>query len=432
MRCSSTFLLFIVLTQNIHSQTTSKDSVLNIEIKKRISPFLKDSTFTKAANFYFKKNWDSTLVYTNKLLVTSKTTPYTKDYIHFFRGQSSKNKKSYDEAKIQFTSISKTFDFYYLVQMYLAEIAIDVDEYEKAISILKELTQLSDEEYQLINKNIILNNIGIAYLCQKKYANASFYFQESIKNEKDSIELIGRYNNIANLYYNQYMDDIAINYFTYAYDLSKKVKLFPSTTVPSLLRRNNKILEEKYISAFNMAIVEENRKNFQKSLNYLKESASWKDSLNNQNNIYAVAQKEKEFAVAIKQQEVDLLQVENELKETQRTIFLYLAIGLFLFLSVGAYFFVEKVKTTKIIAAQRETLDELNMTKDKLFSIVSHDLRSSVNALKTSNKVLIDNLKSKDISALENLLQKNSNIVNGAYGLLDNILNWALLQTKKQ
>ena len=228
------------------------------------------------------------------------------------------------------------------------------------------------------------------------------------------------------------MDDIAINYFTYAYDLSKKVKLSPNTTVPSLFRRNKEILGEKYISAFNMAIVEENRKNFQKSLNYLKESASWKDSLNNQNNIYAVAQKEKEFAVAIKQQEVDLLQVENELKETQRTIFLYSAIGLFLFLSVGAYFFVEKVKTTKIIAAQKETLDELNMTKDKLFSIVSHDLRSSVNALKTSNKVLIDNLKSKDISALENLLKKNSNIVNGAYGLLDNLLNWALLQTKQQ
>ena len=162
------------------------------------------------------------------------------------------------------------------------------------------VTQLSDEEYQLINKNIILNNIGIAYLYQKKYTNASFYFQESIKNEKDSIELIGRYNNIANLYYNQYMDDIAINYFTYAYDLSKKVKLSPNTTVPSLFRRNKEILGEKYISASNMAIVEENRKNFQKSLNYRKESERWMDSLNNQNNIYAADKKEKEFAVAIK------------------------------------------------------------------------------------------------------------------------------------
>ena len=56
-------------------------------------------------------------------------------------------------------------------------------------------------------------------------------------------------------------------------------------------------------------------------------------------------------------------------------------------------------------------------------------MRSSVNALKSSNGILRENLQSKNITALENLLQKNSAIVNGAYGLLDNLLNWALLQT---
>ena len=79
----------------------------------------------------------------------------------------------------------------------------------------------------------------------------------------------------------------------------------------------------------------------------------------------------------------------------------------------------------------KENLDALNSTKDKLFSIVSHDLRSSVNALKTSNSSLLENLKSKNITVLENLLQKNSTIVNGAYSLLDNLLNWALLQTEQ-
>src|SRR5690606_2072241 len=102
-----------------------------------------------------------------------------------------------------------------------------------------------------------------------------------------------------------------------------------------------------------------------------------------------------------------------------------------LLLGVTMYFYIEKNKTNKIIVAQKQTLDELNATKDKLFSIVSHDLRSSVNALKTSNTKLLDNLEEKNLDALDGLLHNNSAIVNGAYNLLDNLLHWALLQTKQ-
>jgi hypothetical protein len=68
----------------------------------------------------------------------------------------------------------------------------------------------------------------------------------------------------------------------------------------------------------------------------------------------------------------------------------------------------------------------LNATKDKLFSIVSHDLRSSVNALKVSNG-LQESLESKNFAELDTQLH-NSAIANGAYNL-DNLLHWALLQT---
>ena len=73
----------------------------------------------------------------------------------------------------------------------------------------------------------------------------------------------------------------------------------------------------------------------------------------------------------------------------------------------------------------------MNATKDKLFSIVSHDLRSSVNAIKTSNKKLLGTLDSQDKEEISQNLQQNSAIVNGAYGLLDNLLHWAMLQTQQ-
>jgi light-regulated signal transduction histidine kinase (bacteriophytochrome) len=69
----------------------------------------------------------------------------------------------------------------------------------------------------------------------------------------------------------------------------------------------------------------------------------------------------------------------------------------------------------------------LNATKDKLFSIVSHDLRSSVNALKVSNG------KQAESKTLQSWIPNciTTAIANGAYNLLDNLLHWALLQTKQ-
>jgi len=96
-----------------------------------------------------------------------------------------------------------------------------------------------------------------------------------------------------------------------------------------------------------------------------------------------------------------------------------------------AYFYRLNVKRKNIIQSQKEDLDELNATKDKLFSIVSHDLRSSVNALKSSNNKLMECLENKNYEALDGLLHKNSAIANGSYNLLDNLLNWANQQTNQ-
>ena len=107
------------------------------------------------------------------------------------------------------------------------------------------------------------------------------------------------------------------------------------------------------------------------------------------------------------------------------------SIFLFILFISGVFLLIQKIKINKIILLQKTELDELNATKDKLFSIVSHDLRSSVTALKTSNLKLIDSLESKKYSELDKLLHDNSAITNGSYNLLDNLLNWALIQSKQ-
>jgi hypothetical protein len=92
-----------------------------------------------------------------------------------------------------------------------------------------------------------------------------------------------------------------------------------------------------------------------------------------------------------------VLEAENKVKIAE-TVCFFLRFLLMLF-GTGTYFYRQKVRNNKIILAQKTELDELNATKDKLFSIVSHDLRSSVNALKVSNGKLQESLETKTLQS---------------------------------
>jgi signal transduction histidine kinase len=411
------FLLFVNIPLLLFSQLKSNNDILSVEIKNKAKEFDTEVNFNKAQLFFLENNWDSTLVYSMKQLSSSQNNQL-KDYCHYFRGISFNKKKLFEEAKKELHLISSKFTFYFKVRLSLGEIALKQDEFNKALQYFQEIEKSPYKVNYGFKRSTVLHNIGLCYLHLKKFDNAEIYLFKSTKLQeidKDSLMLVGSYMDIASLYYNQYKDAQAIPYFTKAYNLSKKVKSF----------------ELKRTATLNMAVVEENRKNFQAALAYRKEYETWKDSLNDQNKVWAIADLEKKFAVKQKQKQVDILQAENKVKAAERNGFLASSVLLFILFGTGVYFYMQKIKNNKIILEQKNELDELNATKDKLFSIVSHDLRSSVNALKTSNGKLLENLENKNFSELDVLLHNNSTIANGAYNLLDNLLNWALLQTKQ-
>nr|WP_315244100.1 tetratricopeptide repeat-containing sensor histidine kinase [uncultured Flavobacterium sp.] len=412
-----TSVLFLSFFYVFPQEQSHIDELLENTIKRNIVKYKNDINFSKAQLFFIEKNWDSTLVYSMKSLTISKNVELV-DYCHYFRGFSFRNKKLYNEAKKEFDKISSVFKFYFKVKINLGEIALEQKEFKTALYYFKEIEKYPNEIHYDFKNSIILHNIGLCYLHLNKLDRAEEYLFKSAQLQeiqKDTLLLIGSYVDIANLYYEQYKDDQAIPYFEKAYHLSKKIKSFYL----------------KNATAMNMAVVEENRKNFPLALTYRKEYEIWKDSLNDQNKVWAIAEVEKKFAVKQKQKEVNVLAAENKAKIAERNGFLISSVLLFVLLGTGVYFYRQKIRNNKIILAQKNELDELNATKDKLFSIVSHDLRSSVNALKVSNGKLLENLESKNYTELDVLLHKNSSIAGGAYNLLDNLLNWALLQTKQ-
>lgn len=409
--------LYLITPSILFSQEQTVNNVFNKVLQKKTLEFRNEINFDKAQYFFINKKWDSTLVYSMKQLSLSKNKELSA-YCHFFRGSSFREKKLFKQAESELNLVIKNFSFYPLVNKELGEISSELKEFEKAIYYFKQVEKSPNIDKKGLKIRIIYDNLGLCYLHLNQFTKAEEYLFKSknlLEKENNTTPLVYLYMNIANLYYSQYKDQQAIPYFIKSYTLSKKTSDY----------------KLKKSATQNMAVVEENRSNFKQALIYRKESEQWKDSLNNQNKVWALADYEKKYAVAQKQKQISVLKVENKLKETQRKTMFFSTLALLLLLSGGIYAYAQKVKNAKIIFTQKVKLDKLNATKDQLFSIVSHDLRSSVNALKTSNTKLTTSLETKNYDQLDQLLHQNSTIANGAYNLLDNLLHWALLQTKQ-
>jgi signal transduction histidine kinase len=90
----------------------------------------------------------------------------------------------------------------------------------------------------------------------------------------------------------------------------------------------------------------------------------------------------------------------------------------------------KQLKTSNaIIQSQNIQLQELNATKDKFFSIISHDVKGPLNSLSSFAGLLInhtDKLSKEDIQMLAKDLDKS---LKNLFALLENLLEWSRSQT---
>ncbi|WP_294669779.1 tetratricopeptide repeat-containing sensor histidine kinase [uncultured Fluviicola sp.] len=371
--------------------------------------------FSKTIAFVQEENWDSVLVNTQKLLQRTENQKLL-NFIHYYRAEAFHKKNILKYAMREFNLVGSEFEFYTMVRFNKAGIFLSWEKYNHALNLFKSIDTTDQKGIRTIPIDALFHNIGTCYFHLGDFEKAEKYLLMAIQKileAKNDSALMVSYMELAAVYYEQYQDEKAIVYFEKAYYLSQKYGSF----------------ESKQKTSLNMAVVEENRKRYDKALFYRKEYEDWRDSLNDQNKIYEVAQIEKKLALTHEQQRVKLLQTENKLKQARLNTYLFAALFLLLVIIFGTYFYRQSVLRSRVILRQKQELDLLNATKDQLFSIVSHDLRSSVHALSVSNSKLKDKVQKQEYASLENQLEENSVIATNTYNMLDNLLNWALLQT---
>ena len=93
---------------------------------------------------------------------------------------------------------------------------------------------------------------------------------------------------------------------------------------------------------------------------------------------------------------------------------------------------ISLVAAKRIIVAQTEELRKIIMGRDKLYSVIAHDLRSPMGSIKMVLNMLILNLPSETIGEeMYELLTMANQTTEDVFALLDNLLKWTKSQIGK-
>jgi two-component system, sensor histidine kinase and response regulator len=80
---------------------------------------------------------------------------------------------------------------------------------------------------------------------------------------------------------------------------------------------------------------------------------------------------------------------------------------------------------------QRRALEEINITKDKFFTIIAHDLKNPFNTVIGLSELLMERYDTYDATKIKDFIFQINKFSNNAFDLLDNLLQWAKSQTGK-
>ena len=309
----------------------------------------------------------------------------------------------------------------YLVYNYSSAF-INQNRVEDAFEVLQEWR--FDQEHDSTPIDVLQGNyynLGVCYRWTEKYDSAFYFLNKSLileYEENDSTGMVECYMELGNLYYDQYKDDSAIYYFKKADELSKAVN----------------DIDLMLYTTYNMSVVEENAQNSTEALKYRKEYDSIRDSLQSRDKLWEMAQEEKKFAVELKEKEIQIIEQEKEFKSQQfiversrRNIVLGAAVLLLIAVALILFFYRKSIAKNKTIESQRQQLEVSNQTKNKILSIVAHDLKSPVNRMVSNNERLSLHVEESALeSKYKSLFQTNTELGRRTFQMIDNLLIWAL------
>lgn len=368
----------------------------------------------------------------------------------------------------------------------IATIYKKIDNYESAIFYFEKSLSISSKKNMSPDIAIAHSNMGTVKVEHGNFKEAAEDYRilkELTPNIKSDYLKAYFYISIAGYYNGLEKYDSAHYYTSFASSICSKSNYPPIQA--RLFRRKGEIhFKQKHykasISAFDQCIKLSNSigiaqefpamykkkahanaelGNFREALLCAQQALAYTDSLQNKKIAGSLANFEKDQKAKLElahiKLEEELLAQQNEntnirLQFKFRFV-LVISILLLIIAIIATYFFfkLRKTNTTlqtqnKVIREQKRLIEEsfeklqlsenslskINEAKDKLFSIIAHDMRSPFNAILGFSNELIDNYDDYDTTQRKEMITMISNSSESTLFLLENLLNWARSQSE--
>ena len=171
------------------------------------------------------------------------------------------------------------------------------------------------------------------------------------------------------------------------------------------------------------------------AVQWMEQYITLKDSMANVENTSRINELETKYNT--KQKEVEIIRLEGiHTANKKALVFTSIVIGITVMVAIIIFFFMGRFRRLSIeLAAQKEEIskqkmksDALSAVKDKLFSIISHDLRSPLASLDATTKLLRNS--KMDPETTNELLNNLDVSLAATINLMDGLLMWSLSQMK--
>ena len=309
----------------------------------------------------------------------------------------------------------------------IAHIYFREKNYTRSINFYERALNLLDEEHDQALKGELLPKIGMAYLKLNDIDKAGALLVESIRynrrieNEKGILESLTA---AATLNLKQKNYRTAENQIVEAY------------TIATQKDYQNEILENYKLRV----ALDSSRGRFQNAFYWQNKFYDLKEQLNTNIPVVSIPEDISSEPIEVNPNETSSPPEVKNKKNTLNSLLIYgLIAGLLVSLALLIFTYLNNLKNTKALELHKKwgkeklkleeentKLKEINTVKDKLFSIVSHDLKDSISSIKTLLDLLKDEAVTKE--EFDQLIPELSENANNASSLLFNLLNWSKSQ----